>query len=299
MRHEVDRIKQICTTGAVHRWSELFVRDGMVVVEDALDRGFCEEVVAGRLADLGVDEADTTTWRTGWHNLPPTTAHPLATVAPRAAEVLVELVGGIESVSFGDLPDNLIINFPSPATRWWPPEQWDAPGAGWHKDGDWFRHFLDSPEQALLTIVFWRDVAEHQGPTYVAVDSIGPIARLLAAHPEGLDPSAMGAAVQEVVAGCRDFRALTGRQGTIVFAHPFLAHTSSVNVLDRLRIISNTSVMLREPLRFDRPDDAYSAVERSILAALDVDRLDYQPAGERRRVTSTREARWEAAQSPG
>ena len=30
---------------------------------------------------------------------------------------------------------------------------------GWHKDGSFFRHFLDSREQGLLTIVYWSDVA--------------------------------------------------------------------------------------------------------------------------------------------
>jgi hypothetical protein len=114
----------------------------------------------------------------------------------------------------------------------------------------------------------------------------------------------MAAQVRALLPRCRDFRALTGRQGTIVLAHPFLVHTASVNVLDRPRIISNSSVMLHSPLRFDRPGGDHTAIERSILHHLGVDRLDYRSTGLRRRITPDRERRWTehadtTAQSPG
>jgi hypothetical protein len=264
-----------------------FVAHGLVAVEDALETAFCEDVVARRLADIGVDDGDPRTWCTGWHNLPGTTTYPLAEVAPRAADALHELVGGADAVRFGDLPDNLIVNFPDADARWWPPDESDAPGAGWHKDGDWFRHFLDSPEQGLLGIVFWRDVTERQGATYAAMDSIPRVARHLADHPEGLDR----VVADDIVASCHDFRALTGRQGTIVWAHPFLVHSASVNATDRLRIISNTTAVLRRPLRFSGPG-ARTPVERSVLHALGVDALDFRPTRERRRVVPERERRW-------
>jgi hypothetical protein len=101
-------------------WATEFVQRGMVTVRDALDPAFCEEVVACRLAELGVDEDDPTTSPSGRRNLPATAVHPLAEVAPRAAEVLHELVGGADRIAFSDLPDNLIVNFPDPGARWWP-----------------------------------------------------------------------------------------------------------------------------------------------------------------------------------
>lgn len=274
-----------CTMGS---WSTEFLTNGMVVIEDALDRSFCEDVVGRRLAGIGVDESDRATWRTGWHNLPATTVYALRDVAPRAADALHELVGGVDEVVFGDLPDNLIVNFPDPGATWWPPHAWDAEGARWHKDGDWFRHFLDSPEQGLLGIVFWRDVAEQQGATYIAADSPGEVARLLAGHPEGIDPPVP---IKEIVAGCRDFRALTGRQGTIIWAHPFLVHTASVNATDRLRVISNTTAMLRRPPRFTGPGPR-APIAQLVLDALDVDELDFRPTRERIRIASERERRW-------
>lgn len=274
-------------------WAADFVRDGMVAVQDALDPAFCEHVIAHRLSGIAVDEADRSTWLTGRHNLPATTVYPLDEIAPAAAGVLHELVGGRDALMFGDLPDNLIINFPDPGATWWAPEQWDAAGAGWHKDGDWFRHFLDSPEQGILGIVFWRDVTADQGATYIVADSIAPVARLLADHPEGLVPPVP---VQDVVARSRDLRALTGTQGTIVWAHPFLVHSASTNATDRLRIISNTTAMLVRPPSF-AGDGPRTPIERVVLDALGVDQLDYRITGEREKIVSERELRWNAERS--
>jgi hypothetical protein len=275
--------------------AEQFVRDGMVVVEGALDPLFCEQVIARRLGAIGVVESDRSTWLRGWHNLPATTTYPLDHVAPAASAALAEIVGGHSATAFHDLPDNLIVNFPDPDARWWPPDEWDAPQSGWHKDGDWFRHFLDSPEQGLLGIVFWRDVDERQGPTYVVADSIAPVARLLAGHPEGIAPPVP---VREIVAASCDRRALTGRQGTIVWAHPFLVHSASVNATDRLRIISNTSVMLRRPPVFSGPG-LRTPLERAVLDALGVDELDFCITADRARVVSERERRWSQEKEVG
>ena len=279
-------------------YAEEFRRTGMAVVEDALDPAFCESVIDARLRDIGVDEADAATWPVGPRHLPATTVHPIEEVAPRAAEALYELVGGADRLTFKDLPDNLIINFPNPEATWWPPSAWDAAGAGWHKDGDWFRHFLDSPEQGILGIVFWRDVTAEQGATYVAVDSIGPVARHLVEHPEGVEGAFP---YRDILAGCRDFRALTGRQGTVVWAHPFMVHTASVNATSRLRIISNTTAILREPSCFAGPDERVP-IEQVVLDALGVASLDFEITGERRRLVPERERRWaeeRARYSPG
>jgi hypothetical protein len=269
---------------------DAFLRDGWVALPEALDAAWCEERVAEGLARLGVDEDDRATWPVGWHNTAPTGAPPIDDLAPAAAEVLHALVGGPGAIRFAGLPDNLIFNFPDPGATWWPPERWSTPGAGWHKDGDWFRHFLDSPEQGILGIVFWRDVTERQGPTYVAADSVGPVARYLRDHPEGVAPG--GVPIDRILGECHKFRALTGEQGTIVLAHPFLVHTASVNATDRIRVISNTAVMLREPLRFDRVDGPPTPVEELILRGLGVDRLDFAATGSRERIPSERERRW-------
>ena len=272
----------------------MFSRDGFVRVPGALEPDFCASVVTDAFARLQLDDADPATWPTGRHHLAVTRNWRLDEVAPQAAATAEELLGGRDRIAFAGIQDNLIVNLPDPGAAWFAPEDVEASGAGWHKDGDWFRHFLDSPEQGMLGIVFWRDVTERQGPTYVAVDSVAPVAQLLADHPEGLDPSDLSAPVRRILAGCCDFRALTGRQGDVVLAHPFLLHTASVNQLAAPRVISNSSVMLHEPMRFDRPGGACSPLERSILDALGVDHLDFQPTGDRAAVVSERQRRWEA-----
>jgi hypothetical protein len=37
----------------------------------------------------------------------------------------------------------------------------------WHNDGDWFTHFLDSPEQALLVIPLFSDIKPKGGGTVI------------------------------------------------------------------------------------------------------------------------------------
>ena len=153
------------------------VTDGYVVIEGALDPAFCEQVVSERITAQGWD--DRSTWPVGPVHLPATTSFPLDQVAPAAAAALDHLVGGAAACRFRDVPDNLIVNFPDPAATPAPAERRADDPEGWHKDGDWFRHFLDSPEQGLLGIVLWRDVTEDMGPTCVASDSIRPMAELM------------------------------------------------------------------------------------------------------------------------
>lgn len=48
-----------------------------------------------------------------------------------------------------------------------------------HNDGDFFVHFLDSPEQALLVIPLWSDIVPRGGGTVVCADGIKCIAKHL------------------------------------------------------------------------------------------------------------------------
>lgn len=76
---------------------------------------------------------------------------------------MCQLLGGEERISehmnFRSWSDGFIVNLGK--------EEYDANGDmgvkemreldGWHNDGDFFVHFLDSPEQALLVIPLWSD----------------------------------------------------------------------------------------------------------------------------------------------
>jgi hypothetical protein len=47
---------------------------------------------------------------------------------------------------------------------------------GWHVDRDFFRHFLDSPEQGLLVIPLFSDIDFNGRGTFIAPESVGKIA---------------------------------------------------------------------------------------------------------------------------
>ena len=274
--------------------AEEFAANGFIRIEKALPQGLCEEVSGGAFTRLELPDGPRDDWPERTVHLPVVRNWNLREISPTAWSAAVSLVGGEDLIKFAGVQDNLIVNFPTSTRPWWPAAEWSSDGAGWHKDGDWFRHFLDSPEQALLVIVFWRDVGHHQGPTYVAVDSVAGVARLLADHPEGIDPSEVLTAVPTILSGCQDFRELTGSQGDIVLAHPYMLHTASVNATDRPRLISNSSVMLRSPIDLSAPARAAAPLARSILTALGVDQIDFGATGPRGRVISDRERRWAA-----
>lgn len=181
--------------------------------------------------------------------------------------------------------------------------------------GDFFLHFLDSPEQALLVIPIFSDIVPRGGGTYINPSGITAIAKHLAAHPEGVQPG-MGAGdgrfdflarVRE--AGDDDFVELTGEVGDVILMHPLMLHSASRNNLRIPRILTNPpvrgrivkrmgippiltqvslhfQVSLKEPFEFDRPErEDYSLVELKTLKALgDLDRLDFKPGVPRRRI---------------
>ena len=213
---------------------DAFVRDGFVAIRGAVDPDFCEAHVRLGLQRLGAREDDPETWSPRRIHMPVSQGFPLREHAPRAWEALCQLLGGAERVREPAVfCDNFTVVWPGEGPPWRPPEE---ERGGWHVDGDWFLHFLDSPEQAILGIVLWRDIEPGQGGTYFAPDSIGPVARFLVAHPEGLEPE--GFDFDALRGECRDLREITGRAGDFFWMHPFMLHSASINGRDRPRILS-------------------------------------------------------------
>ena len=156
--------------------------------------------------------------------------------------------------------------------------------SGWHKDGSYFRHFLDSREQALLTIVLWSDMKHQGGGTFIAPDSVRVIAKLLAEHPEGIAPGDFD--FHDLVAQCQRFEELTGEVGDFVILHPFMLHASSQNTLRRPRFMTNPPVVLKEPMNLNRESpEEFSLLERATLHYLGKERLNFAP-------TTPRESYW-------
>jgi hypothetical protein len=76
--------------------------------------------------------------------------------------------------------------------------------------------------------------------------------------------------------------------------HPYMLHSVSQNHRGTARFRTNPPIALRQPMDFDRPDpDEQSPVERAVLRALGVDRLDYEPTAAREDVVPERVLRQE------
>jgi hypothetical protein len=266
-----------------------FIEHGFVVVKDCVDRALMKEWVDRSWLRNGYDPRDRSTWKEGKIHMPNREFVRVGEFAPRALAAMRDLVGGVDRIA-DDLKwaDGFVANYRLGHDEPWLPPSPEV--SGWHKDGDFFLHFLDSPEQGLLSIVLWDEVVPRGGGTFIACDSVDVVARYLAAHPEGVEPMAFP--FGELIRECTDFREATGQAGDVYLMHPFLMHTSSRNHSGRARLITNPCVFLTEPMRFDRePFESHSPVELAVLRALGTQRYDFRITTERRRIVPARLAR--------
>ncbi len=265
-----------------------FLNKGHVVIKGAVSKELAQEWRDFAFERLGYDADDPSTWESERIHMPSMNSAVVKEIAPRAHAAICDVVGGEDRLADPEFrwADGMIVNFSQGSDR-----DWDPPSAnvgGWHKDGDWFKHFLDSPEQGLLIIVIWSDIKPRSGGTFVACDSVKPIAEFLVDRPEGCLPQDVH--FGEHIGKCADFGELTGETGDVVIIHPYVLHAGSQNPSGVPRFITNPAVRIKEPMQFNRenPDD-HSLVEQAVLNALGVDRLDWQPTAERERVHPKRE----------
>jgi hypothetical protein len=146
-------------------------------------------------------------------------------------------------------------------------QPYDFPTSGWHIDGNWFRHTINSPKQGLVLIGLFTDIASRGGGTILALGSHKRTAQVLARHPEGISHVDVFYEVLSEPLG--NFHEVTGRAGDVALCHPFLFHTRGMKHVGAPRIISNTEASLHAPMDLNRADpDAHSVLERSIRQAL-------------------------------
>jgi len=253
-----------------------FLERGYVIIPDAIpvERTLEWQDLAWRR--LGYDRDDPSTWEKERVHLAPSRAVKVEEFAPRAFEATCEVVGGKQRIKAPYFwSDVFVCNLAEGADKPWQPPS--AQVGGWHKDGYFFRHFLDSPEQGLLSIVAWTDVLSHGGGTFIAPDSVGVVARHLAQHPEGVHAGEFG----DLISQCGEFEEITAKAGDVVLLHPFMLHAVSQNELRRPRFITNPILLLNEPMNFNRADGNYSLIEAAILRALDATHYDFHATAPR------------------
>lgn len=261
---------------------EEFINNFVVHLKRALPRSLCDDWVQDYFNRTGYDESDMSSIPEEANGFSERTRTiPMQEASPMLWDAVCELLGGEDRIDerTRHFNNSFNLNVNNGAD-----EPWKGPSAaspGWHKDGWFFRHFLDSPEQALLCLVIWRDIHPKSGGTFYAPDSVPFICRELLDHPEGLShTNNWGRWIHE----CRDFRELTAEAGDVVILHPFMLHAASQNPSGRIRFMNNKVVSLTEPMQFNRPDGDYTPLEQSILKALGVESIDYRITRERKRT---------------
>ncbi|KAL7627026.1 hypothetical protein AAE478_003802 [Parahypoxylon ruwenzoriense] len=266
---------------------DFFLAHGYLKLENCFTREQAASMTEGVWTRLGMSATDKSTWTKERTNMPSHRTFDAATFAPRAWAAICELCGGEERVSPSsrDWRDSLIVNLGSAAGEGLPvPPQ---ALTGWHVDGDFFVHYLDSPEQALLVIPLFTDVVPQGGGTVLLPRGVERVARHLLDHPEGVSPRMEPRAhpdfarernlkwYVDFARSCADdeFVEATGRAGDVYLLHPLMMHSATSNARRAVRIITNPPVSLREPFVFERRgsgdgDGDYSLVERKTMAAV-------------------------------
>ncbi len=277
-----------------------FLDKGYLVVHDCLDLSISNRWIEEAYGRLGYDKSDPTTWQKDIVWMDHKNRMPVKQLAPKAWDAILDVVGGEDrlepqvmklnesghftTINSFEWSDSFIVNFRRGADKPWQPPSPSV--GGWHKDGSYFRHFLDSREQALLTIVLWSDMRHMGGGTFIAPDSVRVVARYLYEHPEGVDPHDFN--FQEMIKQCGQFEEMTGKAGDFVILHPFMLHASSQNVIGIPRFMSNPPIVLKEPMNLNRANPAdFSLLERATLHYIGLERLDFKPL-------KPREAFWSA-----
>lgn len=262
-----------------------FLQYGYVTLHDCFPRELAEEWTARAYQRLEYRPDDPSTWKLTRVHLPETQRIPFAEFSPKVWSAACELLGGAERIKQpATVGDGFIINFRLGAGRPWRAPAPDS--AAWHLDGDYFRHFLDSPEQGLLTLMLWSDVEPKGGGTFLARDSVPRVARYLAGNPEGVRPARLE--TKRLMSECREFVEITGRVGDVVLLHPLMLHAASPNSSGRARFLTNPPLALKRPLKFHRSRGHYSPVEQVVLRGLGVESFDFAPTGPREWITPAR-----------
>lgn len=230
----------------------------------------------------------------------------VADFAPRAWGGICGLLGGSHKIDVDSKVslwrDNFIVNLGTPEkhNKLVKPQELD----NWHVDGDFFVHYLDSPEQALLVIPLWTDIVPGGGGTMICPSTIEHIAKHLYENPEGVSPrmtprrenpeftQEQGLKWYTNLAKTMPdeaFVEVTGVVGDVFLLHPLMLHSASNNMLRKVRVITNPPVSVKDPFLFDREDGNYSAVERKTLRALGKNRLEgWKIAAHRQRIVPER-----------
>ncbi|KAJ7066317.1 hypothetical protein C8F01DRAFT_980968 [Mycena amicta] len=261
-----------------------FLTHGFVRLQNCFTRDAAAKFTANLWPRLAMSPTDKSTWHTERTAMPEHNSVLIADFAPKAWAAICELVGGEERISDERKvwKDDFIVNLGV--------EGQASVGyrelTDWHVDGDFFVHFLNSSEQALLVIPIWSDsIGVGGGGTAICTEGVGKIARYLYDNPNGVTPWMDVRGTPEPVpntgpkalafycsiareASEASFHEMTGDVGDVYFLHPLMVHSATHNATRVPRVITNPAVSLKEPFRLNRGAGGFSLVEQKTLIEL-------------------------------
>ncbi|KAF9015008.1 hypothetical protein BDQ17DRAFT_1385827 [Cyathus striatus] len=285
-----------------------FMKYGYIVIKNAFTKEKASEWTQNLWVRLGINPNDTTTWDRERINMPWHRREAVSTFSPKAWAAMKDLLGGEDRIddTAAHWGDSFIVNLGTDELAKSKEDIAPQDLNNWHVDGDFFVHFLDSPEQALLVIPVYSDIVSRGGGTMICPEGINLIANYLSKHPEGVLPTGLSFtpststyankeddpgywSMLKEIKRCSHFVEITGEIGDVVLLHPLMMHSASKNYLRIPRVITNPPVALKQPFNFAREDpEEYSLVEKKTLKELGVDKFEFNITTERRKVVPAR-----------
>jgi hypothetical protein len=242
--------------------AEQFIDKGYVVIRNAFPRELADAILPWVWEQMALSPTD----RTGWtrHTVHLKTFYRGGLFEQVYTQRLRSAVDDLLGDERWVVPDR---------SGWWPcrfpgfaVKPWVPPESGWHVDGI-HQHHLTSPDQGLLGIMIFSEIEPGDGGTAISLGSHHGAARILAdAEPAGLTPGQISERVNALPK--TQVLEVTGSPGDIALMHPFMLHCASPNTGDKVRIVTNKTFPLKQPMNLSRQTETdYSLVERAILRA--------------------------------
>ena len=164
---------------------QFWLEHGFLKLENCFSREAAADFTSSVWTRLGASPDDKSTWPTEKINMPGFTVVSAKEFAPKAWHAICEISGGEDKIAdwCKDWKDGWIVNLGKPEYN--PSDPLDVRTLdNWHTDGDWFVHFLDSPEQGLLVIPLFSDIDPKGGGTAICTDGIKHVAQHMVPIPQ-------------------------------------------------------------------------------------------------------------------
>ena len=130
-------------------------------------------------------------------------------------------------------------------------------GDDWHIEGNWFRHRVSLPEQALVNLFCFSTVEPGGGGTLLVEGSHHLAARILwNAEPDGLEADDFDGPLAAIL-DQKDWPGVVevvAAEGDVVLVHPLMFHASNPNHGSHPRVMAQPSFSMTEPKRTEGHD---------------------------------------------